>query len=152
MRNQNKLGADQNVPIINSLIGFMRYCKCVLFGVAEMDFDAQLQPSSEHNVSRTESKDVPVIPDDFRCPISLDLIREPIILSIGITYELASITRQIEEGHSTCQKNGQKLLHTNIIPNHALCSLIIQYCDAHNIPFEKPENNRKCFNGKHCEY
>ena len=33
MRNQNKLGADQNVPIINSLIGFMRYCKCVLFGV-----------------------------------------------------------------------------------------------------------------------
>jgi hypothetical protein len=143
MRNQNKLGADQNVSIINSLIGFMRYCKCVLFGVTDMEFELQLQPSSEHQVSRTESKDVPVIPGDFRCPISLDLMREPVIVSTGQTYELASITRWIEEGHSTCPKNGQKLLHTNLIPNHALRSLIIQYCDAHNIPFAKPENSKK---------
>ena len=143
MRNQNKLGADQNVSIIHSLIGFMLYCKCVLFGVTDMEFDAQLQPSSEHRVSKTESKDVPVIPDDFRCPISLDLMREPVIVSTGQTYELASITRWIEEGHSTCPKNGQKLLHTNLIPNHTLRSLITQYSDAHNIPFEKPENMKK---------
>lgn len=143
MRYQNKLGADQNVSIINSLIGFMRYCKCVLFGVTDMEFDAQMQTSSEDRVSRTESEDAPVIPDDFRCPISLDLMREPVIVSTGQTYDLSSITRWIEEGHSTCPKNGQKLSHTNLIPNHALRSLIIQYCDVHNIPFEKPEKNKK---------
>jgi len=143
MRNQNKLGAYQNVSIINSLVGFMRYCKCVLFGVTDMEFDAQLQPSSEDRVSRTESEDVPVIPDDFRCPISLDLMREPVTVSTGQTYDLSSITRWFEEGHSTCPKNGQELLHTNLIPNHALRSLIIQYCDVHNIPFEKPEKKKK---------
>lgn len=143
MRNQNKLGAVQNVSSINTLIAFMRYCKCVLFGVTDMQSDEQLQPSSEHTVSRTESKDIPVIPDEFRCPISLDLMREPVIVSTGQTYELASITRWIEEGHTTCPKNGQKLLHANLIPNHALRSLIIRYCDAHNIPFEKTENKNK---------
>lgn len=143
MRNQNKLGAYQNVSIINSLVGFMRYCKCVLFGVTDMEFDAQLQTSSEDRVSRTESEDAPVIPEDFRCPISLDLMREPVIVSTGQTYDLLSITRWFEEGRSTCPKNGQELLHKNLIPNHALRSLIIQYCDAHNIPFERPEKNKK---------
>ena len=70
-------------------------------------------------------------------------MRELVIVSTGQTYELASITRWIEEGHSTCPKSGKKLLHTNLIPNRALRSLIIQYCDAHNIPFEKIEDKKK---------
>lgn len=53
-------------------------------------------------------------------------MREPVIVSTGKMYELASITKWIEEGHFTYPKNGQKLFHTNLIPNHALCSLIIQ--------------------------
>ncbi|KAH9289527.1 hypothetical protein KI387_033644 [Taxus chinensis] len=32
-----------------------------------------------------------------------------------------------------------KLLHTNLIPSHALCSLICQWCEKKGAPFEKPE-------------
>uniref|UniRef100_A0A0D6QR34 RING-type E3 ubiquitin transferase n=1 Tax=Araucaria cunninghamii TaxID=56994 RepID=A0A0D6QR34_ARACU len=143
MRTQNELGSEQNVSIINGLIGFMRYCKCVLFGVTEMDADSQFHPSNKSQSFTTDSEDAPVIPDDFNCPISLDLMREPVIVSTGQTYDLASITRWIKEGHSTCPKSGQKLLHTNLTPNFALKSLIIQYCAEHNIPFEESEKKKK---------
>eukprot|EP01018_Ginkgo_biloba_P007283 Gb_20805 [translate_table: standard] len=142
MRNQNNLGAERNVSIINSLIGFMRYCKCVLFGVAGMESETEFQPSSESPVSSVDSGDGPAIPDDFRCPISLELMTEPVIVSTGQTYDRASITRWVEDGHSTCPKSGQKLLHTNLTPNYALRSLIVKYCDEHNMQFEKPEKSK----------
>eukprot|EP00252_Welwitschia_mirabilis_P016624 TRINITY_DN3674_c0_g1_i1.p1 TRINITY_DN3674_c0_g1~~TRINITY_DN3674_c0_g1_i1.p1 ORF type:complete len:687 (+),score=109.90 TRINITY_DN3674_c0_g1_i1:877-2937(+) len=143
MRYQNQIGEKQNVSTINSLIGFMRYCKCVLFEVTDMDCDPQSLSSHEARVGRSDSEDAPAIPDDFRCPISLDLMREPVIVSSGQTYELASITRWLEEGHSTCPKSGQKLISSIVIPNYALRNLIIQYCDKHNIPYDKPEGRKK---------
>lgn len=140
MKVQKQLGSEENVSLINSLIGFMRYGKCVLFG---MDSDSQFQPSTKTQLSGLDSQDPTLIPDDFRCPISLDLMREPVIVSTGQTYDLASITRWIKEGHSTCPKSGQKLVHTNLTPNYALRSLIVQYCTEHNVPFENSERCKK---------
>lgn len=34
----------------------------------------------------------PVIPDDFRCPISLELMRDPVIVSTGQVLELISLS------------------------------------------------------------
>ncbi|GLJ28667.1 hypothetical protein SUGI_0564910 [Cryptomeria japonica] len=140
MKIQKELGSEKNVSLINSLIGFMRYCKCVLFG---MDFDSQFQSSNKTQLCRIDSQDASFIPDEFRCPISLDLMREPVIVSTGQTYDLASITRWIKEGHSTCPKSGQNLVHTNLTPNYALRSLIVQYCTEHKIPFENSERCKK---------
>ncbi|GLJ28668.1 hypothetical protein SUGI_0564930 [Cryptomeria japonica] len=140
MRNQKELGSEKNVSLINTLIVFMRYCKCVLFSV---DFDSQFQPSSGTQSSAVDSEDASPIPDDFRCPISLDLMQEPVIVCTGQTYDLASITRWIKEGHSTCPKTGQKLVHTNLTPNYALQSLIVQYCAEHKISLEKSERIKK---------
>ncbi|GLJ28672.1 hypothetical protein SUGI_0564970 [Cryptomeria japonica] len=139
MRNQKELGAEKNVSLINTLIAFMRYCKCVLFW---MDFDPQFQLSSRTQ-SCGFSVDASPIPDDFRCPISLDLMQEPVIVCTGQTYDLASITRWIKEGQSTCPKSGQKLVHTNLTPNYALQSLIVQYCAEHKISLEKSEGIKK---------
>eukprot|EP01018_Ginkgo_biloba_P015197 Gb_29276 [translate_table: standard] len=138
--NQSNLGAPEGtVSLINSLISFMRYCKCVLFGVIELEQVESAQKtlkSSENN-----GEDAYSIPDDFRCPISLDLMRDPVIVATGQTYDRFSITRWINEGHSTCPNSGQVLSHTNLIPNYALRNLIHQWCEEHNIPFEKPERS-----------
>ncbi|GLJ32774.1 hypothetical protein SUGI_0659990 [Cryptomeria japonica] len=137
MKIQKELGSEKNVSLINSLIGFMRYCKCVLVG---MDFDSQFQPSNKTQFCRIDAS---LILDDFRCPNSLDLMRESVIVSTGQTYDLVSITRWIKEVHSTCPKSGQKLEHTNLTPNYALRSLIVQNCTEHKIPFENSERCRK---------
>ncbi|GLJ32783.1 hypothetical protein SUGI_0660110 [Cryptomeria japonica] len=136
LRKQSGCVNEASVSMINSLIGLMRYCKCVLFGVSE-DCAAAEPAAPDLGISSS----IESIPDDFKCPISLDLMRDPAIVATGQTYDRASITRWIEEGHSTCPKSGQKLLHTNLIPNNALRSLIERWCEKHNVPFEKPEKN-----------
>ncbi|KAG0554128.1 hypothetical protein M758_12G067000 [Ceratodon purpureus] len=132
-----------------NLIGFVRYGKCVLYGVTEMEESSNgsrngSSVEDEGEVSTSGRNDVVVNPpDEFRCPISLDLMRDPVIVATGQTYDRISISRWIEAGHHTCPKSGQKLIHVNLIPNYALRSLISQWCEDYHIPFDKPEKGSK---------
>ncbi|EPS71103.1 hypothetical protein M569_03654 [Genlisea aurea] len=75
----------------------------------------------------------PVIPVDFLCPISLELMRDPVIVATGQTYERTSIQRWIDCGNKTCPKTQQKLRHLGLTPNHVLRSLISQWCAENNV-------------------
>ncbi|KAL5537453.1 hypothetical protein UlMin_045609 [Ulmus minor] len=69
------------------------------------------------------------IPTHFRCPISLDLMRDPVTLSTGITYDRQSIERWIEqEGNQTCPVTNQILNTFDQIPNHAIRRMIQDWC------------------------
>ncbi|PIN22465.1 Ubiquitin--protein ligase [Handroanthus impetiginosus] len=74
------------------------------------------------------------IPDEFRCPISLELMSDPVIVASGHTYDRNSIAQWINSGHHTCPKTGQRLIHMALIPNYALKSLIQQWCQENNVP------------------
>lgn len=119
---------------IVSLIGLVRYAKCVLYG--------ESSPRVPRGRKKSNSTDL-TIPADFRCPISLDLVRDPVVVSTGQTYDRASINLWIESGHTTCPKTGQTLDHTGMIPNRALRNLIIMWCREHRIPFESTETKEK---------
>ncbi|XP_074292256.1 U-box domain-containing protein 14 [Silene latifolia] len=75
----------------------------------------------------------PVIPDDFRCPISLELMKDPVIVSTGQTYERSCIQKWIDGGHRTCPKTQHTLLHTALTPNYVLKSLITLWCESNGI-------------------
>ena len=79
------------------------------------------------------------VPKDFCCPISLDLMCDPVIISTGQTYDRRSIWRWMEEGHCTCPKTGQLLSHNRLVPNRALRNMIMQWCSAHGVPYDPPE-------------
>ncbi|GMI98448.1 hypothetical protein HRI_003514100 [Hibiscus trionum] len=49
------------------------------------------------------------VPREFRCPISLDLMKDPVTLSTGITYDRQSIDKWIEAGNFTCPLTNQVL-------------------------------------------
>ncbi|KAJ6417168.1 hypothetical protein OIU84_002968 [Salix udensis] len=67
------------------------------------------------------------IPKDFFCLMLLDLMRDPVIISTGQTYDRSSISRWMEEGHCTCPKTGQILMNTLLVPNRALRNLIERF-------------------------
>ena len=69
-----------------------------------------------------------MIPTHFRCPISLDLLKDPVTLSTGITYDRESIERWIESGNQTCPVTNQVLNSFDQIPNHALRKMIQDWC------------------------
>ncbi|MQM20684.1 hypothetical protein Taro_053710 [Colocasia esculenta] len=70
-------------------------------------------------------------PDDFKCPISLEVMKDPVILSSGHTFDRASIQRWLDSGNRTCPVTKLPLPpHPSLIPNHALRSLISTYAAA----------------------
>ncbi|XP_042511252.1 U-box domain-containing protein 13-like isoform X2 [Macadamia integrifolia] len=83
-----------------------------------------------------------IIPDDFRCPISLELMRDPVIVSTGQTYERSCIEKWLEAGHLTCPKTQHNLSGNAVTPNYVLRSLIAQWCEANGIePPKRPSNS-----------
>ncbi|CAI9296862.1 unnamed protein product [Lactuca saligna] len=95
------------------------------------------------NIDENKKLDAPSIPDDFLCPISLELMRDPVIVSTGQTYERSYIQRWIDCGNTTCPKTQQKLQNTTLTPNYVLRSLITQWCINHNIEQPTLLTNRK---------
>lgn len=59
------------------------------------------------------------VPDHFVCPISLEIMVDPVICSDGITYERREI-RQWLQNHNTSPKTNEELINKLLIPNYAL--------------------------------
>ncbi|KAI8538778.1 hypothetical protein RHMOL_Rhmol09G0130300 [Rhododendron molle] len=68
------------------------------------------------------------IPINFRCPISLDLMKDPVTLSTGITYDRENIERWIESGNNTCPITNRLITNQEPIPNHAIRKVIQGWC------------------------
>lgn len=71
------------------------------------------------------------IPDHFRCPISLDLMKDPVTLSTGITYDRENIEKWIESGNDKCPITKQVLTSLESIPNHTIRKMIQDWCVEH---------------------
>ncbi|XP_022964880.1 U-box domain-containing protein 13-like [Cucurbita moschata] len=107
--------------------------------------------SCSGQISNEKNNKAPIIPDDFRCPISLELMRDPVIVSTGQTYERSCIEKWLESGHGTCPKTQQKLSSTTLTPNYVLRSLIAQWCEANGIePPKRPTSARPCRSSSSC--
>lgn len=133
---------EPTVPVLNGFVAFTRYCRFLLFGFEEDEVELGIgsQKKPRKGLITQEIADTFItIPKDFCCPISLDLMRDPVIISTGQTYDRSSISRWLEEGHCTCPKTGQMLPNTRLVPNRALRNLILQWCTAYGVPYDPPE-------------
>ncbi|KVI10784.1 U-box domain-containing protein 26-like [Cynara cardunculus var. scolymus] len=70
------------------------------------------------------------IPYHFRCPISLELMRDPVIVGTGQTYDRSSIESWAATGNTTCPVTRLPLTDFTLIPNHTLRRLIQEWCVA----------------------
>ncbi|ESQ47958.1 hypothetical protein EUTSA_v10022190mg [Eutrema salsugineum] len=71
------------------------------------------------------------IPYHFRCPISLELMRDPVTVCTGQTYDRASIESWVSIGNNTtCPVTRAPLTDFTLIPNHTLRRLIQEWCVA----------------------
>ncbi|CAA6663769.1 unnamed protein product [Spirodela intermedia] len=64
------------------------------------------------------------VPSFFRCPISLEVMKSPVSLCTGVTYDRSSIQTWLDAGHNTCPATMQVLPSKDLIPNHAIRRLI----------------------------
>ncbi|XP_047336264.1 U-box domain-containing protein 27-like [Impatiens glandulifera] len=70
------------------------------------------------------------IPTFFRCPISLEVMKSPVSLTTGVTYDRTSIQRWLDGGNNTCPATMQLLATKEFVPNHTLQRLIQIWSDS----------------------
>ncbi|KAL6207637.1 hypothetical protein ACLB2K_018594 [Fragaria x ananassa] len=78
-----------------------------------------------------------VIPHEFLCPITLEIMTDPVIVASGQTYDRESIQKWFDTNHKTCPKTRELLPHLSVAPNYALKTLILQWCEKNK--FKLPE-------------
>ncbi|XP_010928605.1 U-box domain-containing protein 18 [Elaeis guineensis] len=118
---------DDKVALLGSLMGFMVYCRVVLF-------DAMDGNRSDHKECKLQEEVIEhLYLEDLRCPISLELMTDPVTLATGQTYDRASIVRWFKAGYLTCPVTGKKLAGTELVPNVTIRKLVEQFCHSNNI-------------------
>ncbi|XP_071717187.1 U-box domain-containing protein 21-like [Rutidosis leptorrhynchoides] len=69
------------------------------------------------------------VPEHFQCPISLELMKDPVTLSTGITYDRENVEKWIyEDGKHTCPVTGVALTSLEPVPNHTIRRMIQDWC------------------------
>ena len=67
-----------------------------------------------------------VLEDAFRCPISMEIMTDPVFATDGHTYERAEMERWLQT-HTTSPLTNEVLPGKTLIPNHNLRSQIREY-------------------------
>ncbi|PSR89826.1 E3 ubiquitin-protein like [Actinidia chinensis var. chinensis] len=86
------------------------------------------------------------VPSHFVCPISMQLMTDPVTVSTGITYDRDSIEKWLFScKNNTCPVTKQELSDVDLTPNHTLRRLIQAWCTLNassgieRIPTPKPQ-------------
>ena len=66
-------------------------------------------------------------PENLSCPISMELMREPVLAADGFTYDRHAISAWLARGKTTSPTTGAPLAHTHLTPNHLVKSMIAEY-------------------------
>jgi len=93
-----------------------------------------MRPEKIHKSMAAEEEEAAaaaVVPSFFKCPISLKLMRDLVVLCRGQSYERSSIEPWLETGNHTCLATMQTLASLELVPNHTLRRLIQNWCEAH---------------------
>lgn len=80
------------------------------------------------------------VPSFFRCPISLDVMKSPVSLCTGVTYDRSSIQRWLDNGHNTCPATMQVLQNKEFVPNRTLHRLIQIWSDSVRNRVDSPDS------------
>ena len=70
-------------------------------------------------------------PADFICPITTEIMSDPVMAADGHSYERSAIERWLAT-KSTSPMTGEALQHTHTFPNHALRGRIREWQEAHH--------------------
>jgi hypothetical protein len=106
--------------------------------------DRQLPRVGSFSLKRIKglSGSMPLPAEELRCPISLQLMYDPVVIASGQTYERACIEKWFDSGNTTCPKTRKQLPHLSMTPNYCIKGLIASWCEQNGVlvPSAPPES------------
>ncbi|XP_038893431.1 U-box domain-containing protein 5 isoform X1 [Benincasa hispida] len=83
-------------------------------------------------------------PEEFKCPISMRLMYDPVVIASGVTYEKVWIEKWFAEGRDTCPQTKMKLTRFSMTPNIDLKNLINKWCIKFGVTIPDPSVEPEC--------
>ncbi|XP_068217034.1 WD repeat, SAM and U-box domain-containing protein 1-like isoform X2 [Palaemon carinicauda] len=84
-----------------------------------------IQKSGSASPAPKESINTP--PKEYLCPITKELISDPVLCADGFTYERVALEAWLADGKRTSPMTNEKLSHLTLTPNRTLRTLIQRY-------------------------
>ncbi|CAI9772413.1 unnamed protein product [Fraxinus pennsylvanica] len=100
----------------------------ILWALKDLKLKAVMKPQELLGLDHFCSSTVPP-PPEFRCPISGELMKDPVILASGQTYDEPFIQKWLKDGHQTCPTTDHVLPHTLLTPNHLAKKIITKWSE-----------------------
>ena len=86
--------------------------------------------SEEHNSD--------TLPEQFKCPLSLTVMYDPVIISSGHTFERMWVQKWFDEGNESCPKTRRTLDDFTMKPNVAMKEQISKWCSRNGLHVQDP--------------
>ncbi|KAM0839215.1 hypothetical protein ACQ4PT_060457 [Festuca glaucescens] len=110
--------SSSEAMLINSLMAFLVYCRVVLFDRIDS------KQAGDAAAARPATCPEWIRPEALQCPITLELMTDPVTVSTGQTYDRTSISRWMKAGCRTCPVTGERLRTADLVPNATLRGII----------------------------
>nr|XP_027074439.1 U-box domain-containing protein 5 isoform X1 [Coffea arabica]XP_027074440.1 U-box domain-containing protein 5 isoform X1 [Coffea arabica] len=88
--------------------------------------------------AQSNTRSTPGIPEEFKCPLSLRLMYDPVVIASGLTFERMWIQRWFDEGHDVCPKTQKKLSQLSLTSNTVRKDLISKWCAKAGVTIPDP--------------
>ena len=94
--------------------------------------DSSLQPAHDQAAGPAESEGAAEseVPPELQCPLSFEVMEDPVICASGQTYERSAIEKWFAMGKRTDPMSGAVLEHTHLVPNVAVRSMCRRHSSA----------------------
>ncbi|KZV52125.1 U-box domain-containing protein 19-like [Dorcoceras hygrometricum] len=130
---------EREVPLLSSLLGLLSYCRGIIFEYSDISGVSDQTDGRNNNLETLSCLN----PEDFLCPISLELMTDPVTVSTGQTYDRASIQKWLRSGNMLCPVTGEHLTSTEMVPNTSLRKLIQHYCTEYGVSLAKSRKKNR---------
>ncbi|KAK9271172.1 hypothetical protein L1049_026761 [Liquidambar formosana] len=111
------------------------------FASYEESLHKSIEPEHIEEARKETQADVSSIPEppkEFKCPISMRLMYDPVVIASGQTFERFWKEMWFDEGNETCRKTHVKLSHLSLTPNTTTKDLISKWCLNQGVTIPNP--------------
>ncbi|CAF2047542.1 U-box domain-containing protein 3 [Brassica napus] len=137
---QNQTDGNDDLDSIIQMIGLVSNQDLLKESIAvekeQMDQLIDLVSCIREHMLKTEFLEVAKgisTPPYFRCPLSTELMLDPVIVASGQTFDRTSIKKWLDNGLAVCPRTRQVLSHQELIPNYTVKAMIESWLEANNI-------------------
>lgn len=109
-----------------------------------VDDDASSAAASETSRSSHSSKtDVNDVPSEFICPLTLEIMNDPVMDKQGINFERSAIAKWLHRGNTTHPLTREPLSLSKLVSNAHLRKQIIKWKELHGMPVINVSNHMR---------